>query len=217
MRFWKDIKNLPRDENGNIVIVEDGLEVFRATIGDGAAIHDTVQIDNGATIGKDTTIHSGATLQYGVRVGNKATIGKNATIYLGATIGDLARIGDNAQILGMGAIGQGASIGYNTTTHHWAKIYDRVAIGGNLETGFILPLVAIRGRSQIYPHAPGLVYLAGCCYTYAGARARVASDFAKHRYTPEQVEAILKTLDFFEAVEPLVFVQKRREGEEFGE
>ena len=112
----------------------------------------------------------------------------------GVKLGDRAKIGNWAQIGDRAKIGDGAQIGY------------RAKIGDEAQIGDCFPVMALTGKWVMNPYLPGQVRLG--CYRgdYAALRSRTQDDWDEHGYSAAHVETILKTLDYFEAIEHLVFV-----------
>ena len=73
-RLWKNIKDQLR-KDGHIRILENGVVVFEAQIGNWAQIGDGAQIGNGARIGNWAQIGNWARIGNEARIGNWAQIG----------------------------------------------------------------------------------------------------------------------------------------------
>lgn len=135
----------------------------------------------------------------GAWIGEGAWIEKCARIGENAWIGERARIGEHAQIGKDAQIAEGAQIG------EYAYIGERARIGEGASVKSSVPSVYIHNKWYMSPYRLGEVRLG--CYQgdYEALRNRTQADWDKHRYTAENVEMILKTLDYFQAIEYLIF------------
>ena len=131
-----------------------------------------------------------------VKVGDYATIGDWATVGEGATIGNHTRVGEGATIGDRARIGNCATIGNHT----------RIAKGANITTAF--PYVSLVGKWPMHPYLPSQVRLGCYIGDYETLRNRSKDDWDEHGYTESHVKAILATLDYFQAIEHLVFANK---------
>lgn len=134
-------------------------------------------------------------------VGSYSTIRANATIRPFTEIGAFAKVGSNADISSFVSVGSYAVVFQGVSV----DAFSTIPPNSNVEQSISFTPRNQKSNWNIEPLEPGIVRFGDMVGSYDAIRNRESRDWLADGFGERQISTILATLDYFQAIESVVF------------